>query len=251
VLDGHAVRKISLPGGTVTTVLGQVDTPGFRELPPGPADAPDLRQPCLRDPVGIRSLNGRLYIADQGNHALRELDLETNGLRTLAGDPLEAETRWGLLRDGVPGPLGPEYAALEAPTAVCPRMDSPTDALVVCTGRALAELRDGIETRDRPAAIQLDCFPATAWEPCTVTFTVRTENRHGQATVRPLRYTVDFLDPGGALAERREGQASSSGLVAVQGTFTGAGKGAVVLRCVTDEGVSGGARQDVQVAERL
>jgi len=100
----------------VTTVFGQVDAAGFEDIRevPGPAE----RRPCLNDPTGIRYRDGLLYLADAGNHAVREACPAQGSLRTLVGDPAEGRTRWGLLRDAVPGSLGSEYAALAAPTAV-------------------------------------------------------------------------------------------------------------------------------------
>jgi len=135
VLDGHAVRTVSLPQGVVATVLGQVEAPGFRDVraaadPGGQA----LRQPCLRRPEGIRWLDGKL-----------------------SRDP---------------------------------------------------QLR---------------------------------------ATVRTVHWSVDFLDPGGGLAEHRKGQAASADLMAVQGAFSRPGRGTVLIRCVTDEGVSAGAEVAVTV----
>jgi hypothetical protein len=250
VLDGHAVRSVSLPGGEVRTVLGQVDTPGYRDMPPGGAAGPEaLRQPCLRDPMGIRCADGHLLIADQGNHAVRRAHLATATLVTLAGDPEAPVTRWGLLRDALPGPLGRDYAALGAPSAVTAGPGGVFGSLLVCTGRGVAEIRDQPQLRDLPRVTDLACFPVRRDEPCTVAFRVLTRNERDGVTARPVRYAVDFLDPGGGLAERHKGQGSSTDLMTVQGTFSEAGRGTILVRAVTDQGVSAAAMVELQVAD--
>lgn len=97
--------------------------------------------------------------------------------------------------------------------------------------------------------LELDCAPVRRGEPCAVAFRILTMDAQSELTVRPVWYTVDFLDPGGALAERRKGLGSSSELATVQGAFTQAGTGAVIVRCVTDQGVSAAARVELPVAD--
>jgi hypothetical protein len=256
-LDGHAVRKITFPEGVVTTVLGQVDTPGFLDVPE-PGDAPELearrlalRQPCLNDPNGIRSWDGILHIADRGNHALRKLELRTARLTTVAGAPELPEIRWGLLRDGIPGPLDARYAALAAPTAVTTGAHGPEAAQFVCTGRGLAQIRHGEFPRDAPEVTQLDCFPARRNEPVAVFFSIRTLDRHGEPTVQPFHYQVDFIESDGTLAGRKEGTESTARAVTLEGVLTQAGTATVLLRAVTAQGVSTGMKRTVQVQDEL
>jgi hypothetical protein len=249
VLDGHALRAIHLPLGEVETVLGQVDAPGFRDLGPFEALGQTALVPCLNGPVGVRALDGSLLVADRGNHAVRKLNRATFTLSTLAGDPQCPETRWGLLRDGVPGPLDSDYAALEAPTAVATGPQGPRVSLLVCTGRSLVELRHGLQDRDLPGVFDLACTPVRPQEPCTVSFRVPVADAANHPVTRPVRWRVDFLDPDGSLAERQEGQGASFDPQAAQGAFTQAGEAAEVVRCVTDQGVSAGARVAVTVAD--
>jgi hypothetical protein len=104
----------------------------------------------------------------------------------------------------------------------------------------------------RPVPDRNDGTPASApgWDgPCTVRFRIVTANGEFERTVRPVHYSVDFLDPGGEVAEHHEGQGSSGDPVTVQGAFTEPGQGAVVVRCVTDQGVSAGARAEVQMGD--
>jgi hypothetical protein len=60
---------------------------------------------------------------------------------------------------------------------------------------------------------------------------------------------VDFLDPDGDLAERRTGQGSSTDLLIVQGTFTEAGQGTIIVRVITDQGVSAAAKVALPVGD--
>ena len=58
----HAVRKINIGSGTVTTVAGD-GTPGL------PTDTPSR----FRSPEGIAFLGGNIYAADTGNHAVQKV----------------------------------------------------------------------------------------------------------------------------------------------------------------------------------
>ena len=99
VVDGHALRRVA-KDGTVTTVLGDPERPGFQDrLEPRALDD-RVGRPCLCSPGGVRAHGRCLVIADRGNHALRAFDRVTGALRTLAGDPGCPELRFGSLREG-------------------------------------------------------------------------------------------------------------------------------------------------------
>jgi len=151
------------------------------------------------------------------------------------GDPAADLTRWGLLRDGAPGTLGPCQAALESPTALSA---GPAEgaAMMVCAGRCLAAIRDGGEVRDTPRVTEVACRNLEGANRA-VTFRVLTLDPQKRSTARGFHYSVDFLEPDGTLSDRREGHARSSDLVMA----LGAGTGGVTIRCVTDEGVAAGA----------
>jgi len=139
VLDGHAVRLVHLPGGQVTTLMGVVDVPGFRDIRRGESPA----QPCLNNPTGIARCGAGLAIADHGNHAVRIACPGDVTLATVAGDPAQGAVRWGLIRDGLPGPLEDGYATLEGPWTVASRFqanDRFDPELYVTTGRCLVEI---------------------------------------------------------------------------------------------------------------
>jgi hypothetical protein len=123
--------------------------------------------------------------------------------------------------------------------------------VLVCAGRGLGEIRDGREVRDTVALADVECRPENRIGSRTmmVVFRALTADRHQRSQVREIHYSVDFLDPGGALACRREGHGLSALLVAVQGGFTRAGQGTVVIRCATEEGVSAGAQVAVPVGD--
>jgi hypothetical protein len=240
-VDGHAIRRISLPDGVVTTVLGVVDTPGFKAMED--SGAPRL-QPCLRDPWGIMATSrGGFAIADTGNHCVRVWMPDHAVLATIVGDPGLGQTRWGLLRDDIPAPLDERYAALDSPRTLVLVPDEPRTCLVA-SGSCLGEVVPAGRPDD--LRLELDCpTAASIGQDCTIQFAVRV----GAPGVQPLpvHYSVDFIEAGGALAERREGTTSTGIPVSVQVGFTQAGSGAVVIRCVTDEGFSIGIRRELQV----
>jgi len=249
VLDGHALRRVRLEDQLVTTLVGRVDGPGFQDIGPVGEDPASLRQPCLRDPVAVYHRQAHsLLFADRGNHAIRMLDLPRGELTTLAGDPAAPEHRWGLPRDGMPGPLGPAYATLEGPTSVVSGIQGNRDGLVVCSGRAVLTLREQMLGRDIPTVARLDVDPARQDEPVLASFSLLSDNGQGWPTLRGFSYTVDFLDPSGELSERHQGEGSSLAPVTVRGRFTAPGEGSVLVQCCTDEGVSAGARVAVTVA---
>ena len=248
VVDGHAIRRVRLPGGEVTTVLGSVTIPGFRDIQGGALDdrRQGCRQPCLNDPCGLLVQSAMLLIADQGNHCVRQWSLGEQTLTTVVGDPTLEENRWGLPRDGTQAPPGSWHAALEAPRTLVAFGGQPEEVLVT-TGSCLGRLSHALEFRDRLRVIALDCTSATQAEPCVVRFTVEARTTHGEEGLRPMRYSVDFLEPDGSLADHMEGRGVTSTPISVQGVFEQRGTGAVVVRCLTDEGVGTGCQRAIVI----
>ena len=238
VLDGHALRRITLDG-TVTTVLGRPGEPGFR-------DGRDLAGvPCLRAPWGVAEVRGRLLLTDSGNHAVREFDPAAGSLTTLAGDPDRGEIRCGLLRDGLEGPLEPGYGSLARPLGIAAGM---CGEIFVASGPGLLLLARQ-HLPDGPAAVpelRPEGPAARAGEPFRVDFQVPTRTLRCQGG-RPIQYTLDFLNPDGTLAERRAGKGTGERLLSETGRIHRPGPGQVRLRWVTDQGCSGGARAPVRV----
>lgn len=237
ILDGHAVRALDLGTGGVTTVLGRVSGPGFREVRPGG----DLLAPCLNDPWDLRPSPVGFLIVDRGNHAVREWDVRRGTLATVAGDPGHRETRWGLLRDGMDVPLDASYAALDGPRAL---LDVSRSSCLVATGSALACLGRGDPDQDQAWTVQLACTLEAPAGACRAMFSM---DRAGPGDPLPLRWTAEFLDPGGALAERRSGDGFTGSPICADGVFGQSGTGSVVVRCVTHQGRSAGARESVVV----
>jgi hypothetical protein len=101
----HAIRKVAAGADgivtgdadeTITTVAGTLGTAGYSG-DGGPATAAELRQPFDVE-IGP---DGKLYIADTENHAVRRVDLERGEIATIAGT-------------GKPGYFGDDGPAIHA-----------------------------------------------------------------------------------------------------------------------------------------
>jgi hypothetical protein len=246
VLDGHALRRVELPGGQVTTLLGVADQPGFRDI--READhalrLEASRGPCLNDPTGIIWSGGLLKIADRGNNAVRKFNPEDLRLDTLLGDPGQCATRWGLVRDSLPGPLDARYGALEGPWTLAER----SGEVVVTSGRCVAELNHHEEGRDRLVLTgSAEPLEAVVGESCAATFTVATLTSARRASSRAVHYTADFMDPDGERCVQVQGRAAGGETVVVQGRFAQAGTGTILLRGVSAQGLSAWAEVKVRI----
>ncbi len=242
VLDGHALRRVSLPGGAVTTVLGVVDRPGWREIRAD--DGPDAaRQPCLNDPTGLLAFDTGLYIADHGNHAVRAATLQ-NTLFTKAGSPESGgRTRWGLLPDRLKAPLDEAYGALDGPWTLAYGLHGPNSTpLVVTTGPCLGEIHHAGEEVDDLSITAPRAFRTAEHEPLTVSFTARATDPAGNPVHRALHYTVDFLDADGGLTARIQGRAATGETIEAHAERAWADVESVIIRCVTDQGWSHGGQ---------
>ena len=245
-MDGHAVRRIRLPGGEVTTVLGVVETAGCQDVEDGSQDRREraLRQPCLNQPCGIVAAERDFFaIADTGNHSVRLWSSTSARLLTPVGQPDQGEIRWGLLADGMGVPGDERYAALASPRTLAVSAGSPKTMLVT-TGPCVAEIASAATSWEDLPRVRL-CLPPASWrEPCVAQVTLWDGN--AAQGPEPLHYSVDFIEDG-RLVERRRGTALPGIPVAVEGTFTRPGTATVLVRCVNSRGLSAGARQDVQV----
>ena len=252
VADGHGIRAVLLPRGDVITILGAVDTPGFRDLR---EDLPEtehleaLKQPCLNTPCGLQATEVGLVIADQGNHCVRFWSYQSLHLRTLAGDPALRANRWGLLRDQACSPLGKAYGSLEAPRGVAATLWGDPPSLLVTAGTCVAELSvPAMKGRERPCLVTLEGPPTRVGEPCA--FQAAVSHRDDGRQRLPCSYVlyeVSFFEPDGSLADRQTGRVPPGEAVRVEGRFMQPGRGLVVFNCVTDQGVSSGVRKEVTI----
>lgn len=74
--QGNSKIKRITPEGAVTTFAGGVV--GFRD-----GLGPEAQ---FEAPYALCYWRGRLLVADTGNHAIREIDLRSGAVRTVAGD---------------------------------------------------------------------------------------------------------------------------------------------------------------------
>jgi hypothetical protein len=207
-----------------------------------------IRQPCLNTPCGIASMGRILMVADQGNHAVRACSVEASRLRTLAGDPELAETRRGLVRDGMQVGLDERFAGLESPRciAVCPWGP---EACFVSAGNCVAEVLPSMLGRDQVAVTEVNCpLPVCAQQPCVIRVTAATTTPDGLPSDRALSCGIDFVEADGTLAERQRGDGASSAPIEFVGSFAKPGTGTVIVRCTTDQGVSVGSSREVEIA---
>lgn len=95
-MANHAVRKIAMKNGIITTVAG-TGRPGYSG-DGGPADEAQLKQPhsIQFGPDGV------LYICDIGNHAIRRVDGKTWRIETFAGTGKPGPTPDGAPIGGTP-----------------------------------------------------------------------------------------------------------------------------------------------------
>jgi hypothetical protein len=248
VADGHAIRRISLPEGRVTTVLGVVDTSGFRDVRSNPAQErrTALLQPCLRDPCGLLATVQGLEIVDQGNHCVRAWKERDAALATTIGDPGQGTTRWGLMRDGIPVPPDDRYAALDAPRtlALCPWRPG---SRIIATGPCLGAIISTTEILEPLGPLHLETPPATLTYPYVLWFQLASRHPWKEPLTMAVHYDVEFRDADGTLAQHRRGTTVTSQPTAVEGQFSQRGRGTVVIRCVTEQGLSAGKEAPIEV----
>ena len=75
----HTIRTMDIATGLVTTIAG---APGVSGSTDGVGSAARFNSPA-----GVTILGGKLYICDSGNHTVRQIDLATRQVTTLAGSP--------------------------------------------------------------------------------------------------------------------------------------------------------------------
>lgn len=112
-VESHVVRKVSASGVT-STVAGDgagYDSFGDSWAPPGySGDGGPATEAKLRDPFGVAlDSHGNLYIADNGNNAIRRVDADTGVITTVAGTGA-----YGYSGNGGPA----TQAALRSPVSV-------------------------------------------------------------------------------------------------------------------------------------
>lgn len=89
--SNHAVRKLSLATGRLTTIAGQLNQQGYT------GDGGPATSATLNTPEGLAfDPGGNLFIADTKNHVIRKVDLQTGLISTYAG------TQFGYAGDGGP-----------------------------------------------------------------------------------------------------------------------------------------------------
>ncbi|WP_306598548.1 hypothetical protein [Geothrix sp. 21YS21S-2] len=260
----HVIRTVAADG-TVGTLAGMPGEAGHANA----ADDPGLAR--FSTPLGLawNRLDATLYIADQGNAAVRRLDL-SGRVSTFAGQPGNPGTRDGLPRTA-------QFTNLKG--IVLPRRLADRTRLYVLDGHAVREINLGngrVTTRlgqvDAPGFRDFGPAPESRLVPCLNdpwdikachpgyliadrgnvdprggTCQARFTMQGGPNDILPVAYTADFLEPDGTLAERRTGDGFTWQPIKADGVFAQSGTGTVVVRCVTHQGRSAGAKADVVI----
>jgi len=80
--NGHVIYRVSTASATITPeiIAGTSGIPGSADAPSGPATDASFNRP-----LGIAFDGSRLFIADSGNHTIRQLTIATGAVTTLAG----------------------------------------------------------------------------------------------------------------------------------------------------------------------
>lgn len=91
-MQNHAVRKIDVKTGIITTVVG-TGKPGYAG-DGGPADQAQLKQPHS---IQFSPDGKHLYVCDIGNNVIRRVDMKTKRIETFAGTG-----KAGVTPDGAP-----------------------------------------------------------------------------------------------------------------------------------------------------
>lgn len=238
VTDGHALRQVTLDG-QVTTLAGQVAVPGFWD---------EFRDgtPCFRDPGALVVGDNKIYLADEGNHAIRRLSLPNRTLSTVAGDPQRPELGWGLLRDGLEDFPPEDFATLRQPRGLAGDFTQyGGDTLYVASGTCLAQM-PAVTATDAPRIQVTGSFSARLGVPG--------EYRITSAPAMPGRreafhFIMKFTDPDGSPLgpPLRETMDAGTARNLTGPGFTQEGIGRIQMRVVTEQGVSSGIAQPMQV----
>jgi len=227
VLDGHALRRVEWPSGRVSTWLGAVDRPGWRDLRTWAEESHE--RPCLADPTGLARLEAGWLILDRGNRCLRYL--AWNGyLETLAGAPDTPVFRCGLESRGLAAPLDEGFAGLGAPWTVAVH-DLPGLQVLATTGAGVALANLPLDGEDFLRAWLHTGAGGTELRLATLT-------RAGGPTQRPMHISVEYLDAEGERLGLERGFAQGVRALALAPPT---GAASVVYRCVTDQGAVAGA----------
>ena len=71
-------------GGKIQFVAFDAAAAAGMLAPAGILQAPETSFPALATPAGLAAANGKLYVADTNNHAIRVIDLAEGTVETLA-----------------------------------------------------------------------------------------------------------------------------------------------------------------------
>lgn len=109
--EGHSIYKVDLDSGMLEHVAG-TGKKGYSGDAPGGGSAKTAQ---FDGPKGIAARDGKVYIVDTENQAIRMIDTATGTITTIAGDPALGKEARGYGGDGGPA----SRAKMDRPHGIC------------------------------------------------------------------------------------------------------------------------------------
>lgn len=191
----HKIKRVGPGLRTSVTFLGS-GQPGFRDADTG-------REAEFYEPSGLSIADGRLYIADTNNHAIRVADLETGRVSTLQitglseGPDRRPDYVWPNLEElsAAPQTVRSGRTSLTVDVEIPPPFKlnpgSPLEYQVELNGATLAGgLRTPEQDGQFPIEIPLDLSEGTTELRVAVGLVYCKEGRDGVCLVKSLRWTL-------------------------------------------------------------
>lgn len=155
--SNHEIRKIVITTGQVTTFAGAPES-GFID---GVGTAARFNMPAN---IAVDAKGTTLYVTDASNDAIRQIDIASVKVTTIAGSPTVGntdgigaaarfDTPWGIVTDG-----SSLYVA-DAANGIIRKIDLATSAVSLLCGRRLFDYEDGTCAKalfQMPAGLALD-----------------------------------------------------------------------------------------------
>jgi thiol-disulfide isomerase/thioredoxin len=194
--EGSSIRAVPFdPAGVVRTVVGTAHLPSNRLFEFGDVDGRGSRV-RLQHVLGVTWHNGKLYLADTYNDKVKELDLKTLNVRTIAGGGEE---------NTFDEPAGVSYAA--GKVFVADTNNHRIRTIDLASGNRVETLE--IQSLTPPAPVEQAKAPAFAGTPRVEVAPTAVAPQDGKITLRvsielPAGWKINELAPNGYRVEANQ-----------------------------------------------